>query len=91
MSDTVDAFRAINAHRQREHADQKQRNTVLICASGLNFRTTNNGECLVFRERYKPKVDFYPSSGRWREVGLSKRNYKGGAEAFLNWYSSQKG
>lgn len=91
VSDQIDYFRAIQQHRRDEHAEQKQENTRIICASGLNFRPTNNWECLIFRERYKPKVDFYPSTGRWREVGPSKRNYSGGAQKFLEWYASQKG
>lgn len=90
MSEQMDYFRAINQHRQEEHAEQKRENTRLIFASGLSFRSTNNGECLVFREKGKPKVDFYPSSGRWRDVGSSKRNYSGGAQKFLDWYADQK-
>ena len=91
MSDTIDAFRAMRDHYRSEHANNKAINLAMVQQSGLKFRVTNNGECLVFREPGKPKVDFYPSSGRWRDVGLSKRNYSGGAEAFLQWYASQKG
>jgi len=91
MSDTIDAFRAMRDHYRGEHANNKAINLALIQQSGLKFRVTNNGECLVFRERGKPSVDFYPSSGRWRDVGPSKRNYNGGAEAFLRWYADQKG
>ena len=90
MGEQADYFRAIQAHRQQEHADQKQHNTAIIQKSGLIFRGTNNGECLVLRERGKPAIDFYPSSGRWREVGPSKRNHTGGAESFLQWYGEQK-
>lgn len=59
MSEQTDYFRAMQQHRQGEHAEQ-------------------------------PKVDFYPSSGRWREVGPSKRNHSGGAQRFLDWYADQK-
>jgi hypothetical protein len=89
MGEQTDYFRAMQQHRQDEHAEQKRENTRIVCASGLNFRSTNSGECLVFRERWKPKVDFYPSSGRWRDVGPSKRNYSGGAQKFLDWYEKQ--
>lgn len=90
MSEQTDCFRAIQQHRRDEHAEQKKGNTRIICASGLNFRSTNNGECLVFRERNKPQVDFYPSTGRWRVIG-DKRTCSGGAGAFLTWYTDQKG
>jgi hypothetical protein len=90
MSEQMDYFRAIQQHRQGEHAAQKEENTKAIFASGLSFKLTNNGECFVFREKGKAKVDFYPSSGRWRDVGPSKRNYSGGAQKFLDWYASQK-
>lgn len=90
MSEQTDYFRAIQQHRRDEHANQKEENTKAIAASGLKFKSTNSGECLCFREPGKPKVDFYPSSGRWRDVGVSKRNYSGGAQKFLDWYAAQK-
>jgi len=91
MGDQIEYFRAARDHYRSEHANNKAINLALIQQSGLKFRVTNNGECLVFREHGKPKVDFYPSSGRWRDVGTSKRNYRGGAGAFLTWYANQKG
>jgi hypothetical protein len=40
----------------------------------------------LFREEGKPKVDFYPHTGRWK---VKHRMYKGGAASFISWYSKQ--
>jgi len=89
MGDMAEDFAAMKAHRQRQHADWKERNLAALNASAVIFTTTNNGETLLFRESGKPKVDFYPSTGRWRVAGLTK-TLRGGARAFLSWYESQK-
>ena len=44
---------------------------------------------LLFRENGKPKVDFYPHTGRWRVPDKNELR-SGGAEDFLNWYDKQK-
>lgn len=88
MGDMGEVFGAMNAHRQRQHAEWKQKNMDTLNASGLTFKETNYGETLLFRELGKPKVDFYPSTGRWRVAGMSK-TFRGGAEVFLRWYEKQ--
>jgi hypothetical protein len=46
-----------------------------------------DGACL-FREPGKPRVDFYPSTGRWRTVGREpEKVHRGGARAFIAWYA----
>lgn len=83
-----DDFLAMKAHRQQTHADWKQRNTAILNESGLSFKSVNYGESLVFREAGKPKVDFFPSTGRWR-IPDKNQTFRGGAEAFLSWYAKQ--
>ncbi len=78
--------------RQTRHQQWKEVNTQLIEASGLPFTSTNNGESLLFRQAGKPRVDFYPSTGRWRCAGDNKTHNKtrrGGAQSFLQWYERQ--
>ncbi len=88
MGDMADDFAAMKAHRQQQHADWKERNLATLNASSVIFTTTNYGETLLFREPGKPKVDFYPSTGRWRVAGLTK-TFRGGAGSFLSWYAKQ--
>lgn len=46
----------------------------------------------MFRESGKPKVDFYPSSGKWKVAGIGGGTMmEGGAETFLTWYAKQTG
>lgn len=92
MGDMGDDFRAMTAHRQEQHQQWKRQNLATLNSAGVSFRETNEGETLLFREAGKPKVDFYPSTGRWRVVGDSKnrRAMSGGAVAFLRWYAQQE-
>lgn len=88
MGDMGDDFAAMKAHRQQQHADWKRKNMETLSASGAIFTVTNHGETLLFRMTGKPRVDFYPSTGRWRVAGLTK-TFSGGAESFLRWYAKQ--
>lgn len=89
MGDMGDDFRAMRSHTQRVHATWNRINTKAIKKSGIPY--LDRGETFCFREEGKPKVDFYPSTGRWREVGTSERKptLRGGAKAFLGWYRKQ--
>lgn len=87
MGDMADDFAAMKAHKQQQHADWKRKNMEILNASTLIFVTTNGGETLCFREPNKPRVDFYPSTGRWRIPGTSI-TFSGGASKFLRWYRS---
>lgn len=87
MGDMADDFAAMKAHTQAKHAEWKRKNTEILNASGIVFRVAS-AETYVFREPGKPKVDFYPSTGRWRVAGVTK-TFSGGAESFLRWYQKQ--
>lgn len=85
----ADDFNAMRAARQQRHQEWKASNTATIAASGIRFVSRNDGESLLFRETGKPRVDFFPSTGRWKVAGL-KKTYSGGADRFLSWYSTQQ-
>ena len=89
MSEEIcDYFAASKEFRKEMHREQKAANLGVLKESGLKFCSTNNGENLLFREKGKPKVDFYPSTGRWRVAGL-RGTFNGGGAAFINWYTEQ--
>lgn len=88
MGDMGEFFGAMKAHRKRMHAEWKQKNMIVLSDSGAIFTVTNNGETLLFRMTGYPRVDFYPSTGRWRIAGGTK-TFRGGAKAFLIWYAGQ--
>lgn len=73
---------------QEKHYEWNEEHTRIFQESGLQFRIVNNGESILLREPGKPKVDFYPSTGRWRVAGV-KQTYRGGAKAFMAWYQKQ--
>jgi len=76
--------------RKAQHREWKDENLDVIRSSRIPYRSTNNGESLLFREPGKPKVDFFPSTGRWRVVSGNARTMGGHAMKFLEWYAEQK-
>lgn len=89
MSDMGEYWNDLKEIRQQEHADRNASATEIILKSGIPHKSTNNGESFLFREPNMPKVDFYPSTGRWRVAG-TRKTFNGGVNSFLNWYSKQK-
>jgi hypothetical protein len=75
--------------KKERHQEWWDDNVNEIEASGVPHTFTNNGESVLFREKGKPKVDFFPSTGRWRIVGKNARTMGGGAKRFIEWYSQQ--
>lgn len=80
----VKLYQAHKVEKQKIHADWYKQNTAILIESGLRFEIRS--EAYLFREDNKPKVDFYPSTGRWQSNG---KMYRGGAGSFINWYSKQ--
>lgn len=75
--------------RQKDrHAAWRTENMEAIEASGLKHRSVNGGETLLFRDNGLC-VDFFPSTGRWREP-RENRTYRGGAQAFLRWLDGKE-
>ena len=86
MSDLRDTFVALNEDRKDRHAAMKAKNTKLLLDNGLNCIVKNDGEVILIRTLGRAKIDFYPSTGRWKWVDTG-RIQKGGAEKFLRmWY-----
>jgi hypothetical protein len=65
----------------------KKENMDILLQSNVKFSKANGGETILFREKDKPLVDFYPSRGKWRAQG---RMFEGGAAEFLKWYGGQQ-
>jgi hypothetical protein len=90
MADMGEVFNAMKAHKQAQHSQWKEKNTEILLRSRHTLTIKSGGEAILFRESGKPKVDFYPSTGRWRVPG-SFKTFRGGAESFLSWYERQEG
>lgn len=86
MIDTIDDFKCMKERKKALHSSNKVGNIKTILASGIPFVETNSAETILFRQKGKPKVDFYPSTGRWRHAG---KTHNGGADAFIKWYKEQ--
>lgn len=55
-------------------------------ASFLAYRPTS-----VLLRHPKVSADFFPTTGRWREVGRATRTYEGGVDSFLGWAAKRIG
>jgi hypothetical protein len=75
--------------KKERHQEWWNDNVNVIKASGIPHTFTNNGESILFREKGKPKVDFFPSTGRWRVVSGNARTMGGHAAKFIEWYNQQ--
>lgn len=75
--------------RQARHACWKAENLAALRASGLRFG--ERPEMLLFREPGKPRVNFYPSTGRWAIPDRNGGRCCGGGHAarFIDWYRKQ--
>ena len=58
---------------------------IIKCKFACSF--INHGQTVLFREEGMPRVDFYPSSGKWK---AGDQSFEGGAQAFLDWYARQR-
>lgn len=83
-NDISETYAAMNQEKRERHAEWKRLNTIALEESGIPYRVAGP-ETFIFREVGKPKVDFYPSTGRWREMSSGK-TFRGGAKAFIAWY-----
>jgi len=90
MGDMAEGFKILDELRKERHANWQVQNMEALNKSGLKF-TVSSGGAVLFREVGKPKVDFYPSTGRWRvATDPTIKTFKGGAESFINWYKKEK-
>lgn len=85
MGDMGDIFNAMREGRKQKHADWRDENRDIIYRI-YPRRFTENETAILFREIGKPKVDFYPHTGRWK---VGTRMFSGGAYSFCGWYEKQ--
>jgi hypothetical protein len=90
MGDLADDYRAMNEAKNIRRELRTHKNIGRLQESlfkgEISYRIVNSGSTYLFREDGKPKVDFYPGTGRWK---VKNKMYKGGAEKFLHWYRNK--
>lgn len=86
-------YDVLRDERRERHAAWHVTNMQVLqnAASRGDVTFTVRETAVLFREPGKPKVDFYPGTGRWRIPGRpAKETFRGGALAFLVWYVKQE-
>ena len=89
VPDDEEWYDIMRRERKERHENWYAQNMALLRESGLPFEERETA-CL-FRIEGRPRVDFYPHTGRWRVVGQpNSKARSGGARAFLRWYEEQR-
>lgn len=84
MNELAEDYKAMKQRAQQRHADNYTKNLEILFESRIPFELKVT--VALFREWKKPKVDFYPHTGRWK---VQNKVYSGGADSFLAWYKKQ--
>ena len=86
MGDMGDDFRAMHDAKVLRHELWHDTNTKVLNKSGLIYKKASH-ECYCFRDGLK--VDFYPSTGRWKDLSTGK-TYSGGAHNLIGWLANNR-
>jgi len=87
MSDVGEDYKIMNEMKKKRHARWYKENKNVIDESKIPY--VDKGGTLLFRQAGKIKVDFYPSTGRWKyNIDGREVVMKGGAKNFLKWYAT---
>jgi hypothetical protein len=82
--DVKEMYNSRKLWKQKEHRKLHELNTKILKDSCVKY-TIASHECYLFRG--KRNADFYPSTGRWRDID-KRYTKRGGATLFLKWLNS---
>jgi hypothetical protein len=83
----MDEYRILKENKQARNRKNKAYNTKKVNESGLEHRKASE-ECFLFRGG-KREADFYPSTGRWKELE-TKEMHNGGVNKFIAWLDGRE-
>ena len=90
MGDMKEEFEALKELRTERREKRFEENMRILSESKeagfISYEERNDGTVLLFRDKRKPKVDFYPGTGRWK---FNNQVMRGGARKFISWYRNQ--
>ena len=86
MGDMGEVFRDMRSIKKEHKVKQLEKNKHFIDQNGLEYHLVNYGTTMLFREPGKPKVDYYPSTNKWK-CGI--KFYHGNVVDFVEWYEGQ--
>lgn len=70
MGDLGDTFREFKKHNQAKRARNVHNARPILDAHGIQYTVHNHGQHLKIIRDNRPYVDFWPSKGRWRPIGI---------------------
>lgn len=87
MGDMGDDFKEMKLMKQERKLKRYEKNISILVADNIRYEIRNSGNTLLIREEGKPKIDFYPSTGRFK---IGSNFYTGGATELLKYYKGEK-
>jgi hypothetical protein len=73
--------------RREKKARNLEKNTKDLDAAGIPYTVKNDGYMYAIRVPGKPRIDFYPTTNRWRVDG---ETMYGPAKRLIGWYKKQQ-
>jgi len=87
MKEEFEALKELRTERREKRFEENMRILLESKEAGfISYEERNEGTVLLFRDKRKPKVDFYPGTGRWK---FNNQVMRGGARKFISWYRNQ--
>ena len=86
MGEMGEIFNVHNQAKKTRHREYHRVNTDILVKSGLKYKIASY-ECYLFRGE-KISVDFYPSTGRWKD-NKTGRMFKGGSHNLIGWLANK--
>ena len=84
MGDMREVFDLLREDRRERRDARRKENDAMIRGSGLAWESRSDGASWILRSPGYPRVDFFPDTGRWRDIEHG-RTHRGGAVACLGW------
>lgn len=86
MGEMGEVWEELRKEKKIRHRTWHDKNTIELERSGIPFNIASH-ECYTVRDSVM--ADFYPSTGRWKDI-KSGKCYRGGALEFCLWYYRKK-
>lgn len=81
-NEVTEMWREIHAEEQTKRHERKEKNLAILRETTLPFEYRNQGDVVLVRVAGYPKVDFYPSTNKWK---FGERYILGNAYTFVLW------
>jgi len=87
MSEIGDDFKEYKAWVDKRKLDYYSLAKWILSKTTFKYEIKDENRVILFREHDKLKVDYYPSTGKWK---YKDRIFKGSIYKFISWYANKR-